>query len=411
MLPKPLGRLALVSFALVVSIPTGRGFGVVHAQTPVCENPVAGGDILATQFGGAGVLYRVDPNGVEPPGPAISAAYDAIAYAPDGRLIGNRGAQILEIDLVACEETVLSENGPLANATDLIVVGNLLYGTDDSSGIRGVVEVDLESGAQRLVTSSAGLALGNLVKPGGIAAHENGKLYVVDQGGPSVGGSDGRIVEVDPSLAYDPGDPQANQTVIASGFSASLPDPGRVYTNDEMQDPLGITIDPGTGDLLVTDQGRVMRFGTDDGELTETLSLGLGLTLTYDIEIDANGNYVVSGADIYGTLNAVLRVTPEGSVTDLTPARGSITRPRCVAVVPATNATVLCGDADVSGAVAASDALAILQAAVGARTCALCVCDVDGSATISATDALIALNLAVGLPAEDKCPPCAEPSA
>lgn len=375
---------------------------LASAQPVVCESPVEPGDILAAQFGG--FLYRVDPNGAVAPGAAISAAYDAITFAPDGRLIGNRGAQILEVDLTRCEETVLSEDGPLANATDLVVVGNFLYGTDDSSGIRGVVEVDLDSGAQRLVTSSTGIAIGNLVKPSGIAAGEDGTLYVVDQGSP-LGGSDGRIVAVDPEIPYDPQAPQANQTVLASGSGASLPEPGRVYANLEMQDPLGIAIDAETGDLLVTDQARVMRFGSADGELSQTLLLGVALTLTTDIEIDSDGTYVVSGHDVYGTLSAVLRVTPTGMVTNLTATPGSITRPRSVAIVPAA-VDKLCGDTDASGSVTASDALAILQTAVGLRLCELCVCDVDGSSAVTATDALIALNEAVGLGVELLCPPC-----
>jgi hypothetical protein len=394
----------LVCLAGFVTLTDARG-ALVLAQELTCENAVAAGDVLVAQFGGTGTLYRVDPDGAGVPGPAISAAYDAIAQAADGRLIGNRGAQILEIDLTRCEETVVSENGPLANATDLIIVGDFLYGTDDSSGIRGVVEVDLIGGAQRLVTSSAGLPLGNFIKPNGITADEEGKLYVVDQGGP-LGGGDGRIVKVDPSIPYDPGAPQANQTVIASGSYASLPDPGRVYSNLEMQDPLGVTMDSDTGDLLVTDQGRIMRFNRSNGELTQTIPLGIGLTLTHDIEIDADGNYLVAGHNVYGSLNAVLRVTPVGVVTNLTPDPRSLTRPRCIALATATAADV-CGDVDASGAVTASDALAVLQAAVEIRTCDLCVCDVDGSSAITATDALLALSKSVGLGDELRCPPCA----
>jgi len=56
----------------------------------------------------------------------------------------------------------------------------------------------------------------------------------------------------------------------------------------------------------------------------------------------------------------------------------------------------------------ASDALFILQAAVGSQTCALCVCDVDGgaSATVSASDALRVLRRAVGQSIELVCPDC-----
>jgi hypothetical protein len=53
----------------------------------------------------------------------------------------------------------------------------------------------------------------------------------------------------------------------------------------------------------------------------------------------------------------------------------------------------------------ASDGLAILQAAVGGRTCEArpCVCDVNGDSSITATDALRALRRAVGLPVELSC--------
>jgi hypothetical protein len=57
-------------------------------------------------------------------------------------------------------------------------------------------------------------------------------------------------------------------------------------------------------------------------------------------------------------------------------------------------------------AVTATDALAILQAAVGLLPCELCVCDVNGSATLSASDALVALQYSVGQSASLLCPPC-----
>ncbi len=57
-------------------------------------------------------------------------------------------------------------------------------------------------------------------------------------------------------------------------------------------------------------------------------------------------------------------------------------------------------------AVMASDALFILQTAVGLKTCSLCVCDVDGGGSVAATDALITLRRAVGQPVPLNCPPC-----
>jgi hypothetical protein len=52
----------------------------------------------------------------------------------------------------------------------------------------------------------------------------------------------------------------------------------------------------------------------------------------------------------------------------------------------------------------ATDALAILRAAVGSRACELCVCDVNASGNIVASDALLALRRAVGGAIELICP-------
>jgi hypothetical protein len=56
--------------------------------------------------------------------------------------------------------------------------------------------------------------------------------------------------------------------------------------------------------------------------------------------------------------------------------------------------------------ITASDALAVLSAAVGSIACELCVCDVDGSGSIAATDGLATLRAAVGLAIELNCPTC-----
>jgi hypothetical protein len=56
-----------------------------------------------------------------------------------------------------------------------------------------------------------------------------------------------------------------------------------------------------------------------------------------------------------------------------------------------------CGQPVSSGAQpTATDALAVLRAAIGTLQCARCVCDVDGSNSVVATDALLTLKRAVG---------------
>jgi hypothetical protein len=65
-----------------------------------------------------------------------------------------------------------------------------------------------------------------------------------------------------------------------------------------------------------------------------------------------------------------------------------------------------CGDPTGTTDVTASDALFILNVAVGTETCALCTCDTDGSGSVAASDALRVLLYAVGLPAPLECPAC-----
>jgi hypothetical protein len=55
---------------------------------------------------------------------------------------------------------------------------------------------------------------------------------------------------------------------------------------------------------------------------------------------------------------------------------------------------------------AASDALAALRAAVGIKTCALCVCDINSSGSVAASDALGILRAAVGIETPLDCPAC-----
>lgn len=372
------------------------------------------GDILVSN---TSALVRVDPLGVQAPETIVTPGYSAIVYDDQGRLIGNRGSQILAVDLNACAESVLSEGGPLSDARDMVVVGDMLYATDDSGGVRGVIEVNLATGEQRLVTSSAGISFPdtpNLLNPRGITLNRLGHLFVVDQGSPS-GGSDGRIIFVNPRTPFDPSDPQGNQTVIASGAGASLPKPGVVYTNFEMQDPLGIVADLDNNELLVTDQARVMRFD-ENGVLQSTINVNLPLLYFNDIEINDIDEFVATGHDTYGTFHAVIRVNAAGDVSNLTPDPGEMRWPRHVLIVPAVTASTTtttttlpspaCGNVDGSATITASDALAVLGAAVGSRTCDPCICDVDASGGITASDALNTLRKAVGLPAELACPTC-----
>lgn len=64
-----------------------------------------------------------------------------------------------------------------------------------------------------------------------------------------------------------------------------------------------------------------------------------------------------------------------------------------------------CADADGDAATTATDALVILNGAVGNAACANCVCDADSSGVTTARDALRVLHAATGQE-QPNCPPC-----
>jgi hypothetical protein len=75
--------------------------------------------------------------------------------------------------------------------------------------------------------------------------------------------------------------------------------------------------------------------------------------------------------------------------------------------LPATTpCPVNCADPIDDDDVTATDALFALAAAVGAQTCAACLCDVDHNGAVTASDALRILAFAVGQPVTVDCPLC-----
>jgi hypothetical protein len=52
----------------------------------------------------------------------------------------------------------------------------------------------------------------------------------------------------------------------------------------------------------------------------------------------------------------------------------------------------------------------MLHVAVGAKECALCICDVDDTGAVTASDALAVLTAAIGLPTTLTCPASPAPA-
>ena len=127
---------------------------------------------------------------------------------------------------------------------------------------------------------------------------------------------------------------------------------------------------------------------------------------------------LVNGSTTTTTTSTTMGGSTTTSTTSTTmpPTTSSTTTTSVTVTTSSTTTTTLgetsCGDpipdppASGVAAVTASDALFILNAAIGARQCELCVCDVNDSGGITATDALAVLNAAVGQPVPLVCPDC-----
>jgi len=66
----------------------------------------------------------------------------------------------------------------------------------------------------------------------------------------------------------------------------------------------------------------------------------------------------------------------------------------------------ICGDANGSQDINATDALVALRTGVGTAMCDVCLCDVDRSGAVVATDALLILQSGVGQPVVLDCVAC-----
>lgn len=142
-----------------------------------------------------------------------------------------------------------------------------------------------------------------------------------------------------------------------------------------------------------------------------------GCRVFYDSRVPVAGDFAISvtNAGRDGEDNNV-KPTPKVKITSIE-CPGQLPSPTgtTTTTVTSTSLTVttstlvdgFCGQPTSTGdKPTASDALAILKAAVGLRTCALCICDVDDSGKVSAVDALATLRAVVGQSSNLNCPPC-----
>jgi predicted outer membrane repeat protein len=159
---------------------------------------------------------------------------------------------------------------------------------------------------------------------------------------------------------------------------------------DEAQCPVDVPIDQrgvARPQGTACDRGAVERTPTDATTTTTTTNTTSTTSTTSTTDTTTT------------TAPASTSTTTLGSTTTTTLAGGGT----CGDPVALVASRAASASAD---AVTASDALAVLNAAVGLFACELCVCDVDDSGAISATDALSVLHAAVGLGTDLNCPAC-----
>jgi uncharacterized repeat protein (TIGR01451 family) len=174
--------------------------------------------------------------------------------------------------------------------------------------------------------------------------------------------------------------------------------------NNSVDQATGVKIQmfPPRGTVLISAQNG----GVADaaGQITwspAALNSGACTAVTAVVRVNSAGSYLGDGTVIYNTA----RVTVDGGDTASAHAalRLCMGDPSTCQIKPpppcAAPITKACNRT-------ATDALGVLQAAVGLRVCPLCECDVDGSTAITASDALATLRFSVGQVINLRCPPC-----
>ena len=125
-----------------------------------------------------------------------------------------------------------------------------------------------------------------------------------------------------------------------------------------------------------------------------------------NVAVNEDGEFLVAWqADESGNTDGILarRLTlPDGGTTTTSTTSTTTTGPAQACGDPVVDGGAAAG----AGLVTASDALFILNAAVGITDCLDCVCDVNGSGGVTASDALLTLQAAVGQPVDLSCPAC-----
>lgn len=170
--------------------------------------------------------------------------------------------------------------------------------------------------------------------------------------------------------------------------------------------------------------GHIVAFGDADTAITKTLSITVAGTPNpisgpkevaqctfvptsrfpvvgdFDLSLQGGANTSFQPTNPQFTISSLVCSGTISTTTTTTTTTSSTTT---TTTLPA----VVCGDGNGDGKFTTADALAVLKAAVGQRSCQLCACDVDSTGSISTVDALKVLKKSVGVDITLSCAACA----
>ena len=193
------------------------------------------------------------------------------------------------------------------------------------------------------------------------------------------------------------------------------------WKSDEVLNGIGVAIDGVIGALYVGAYDRLLKINSSGGY---TMDFAAGSFANGMVPIISGSHVWTFGSSGAGDTVAYDIATLE-EVARFPGTRGDLNSPFGAPGAFGFNAFLLdhgrvydypgfdvflgpqCGDpVSPHGRIGATDALLVLNAAVGTTACETCICDVDSSASVVATDALLVLERGVGLPIEIACPVC-----
>jgi len=416
------GDIYLTGSTASTDFPSGPGYALQCAQKPLilsCQDAF----VMKLSSDLTTIVYSTFLGG---PDPATEGACD-IAVDSDGSaiVVGMTGAQ----DFPVTQNAIQTQ---LAGDLDMFITRLTPEGT-------ALTFSTYLGGTLKELDECAGIGIDNAGNVYVAASTQSNDLPTMNPLQPAPGGgtTDGYIAKISPTgeLVYAtylggsngeyPRDiiTSASGQAWVTGFTTSSNFPTVDPTQASCKDYVGCSevfvthLSPDGSSLVYStfaggtfaDEGHGLAFGPA-GRVIVAGHTGGGNFLGATFLGGGTGGGLTEGF----VFEILMAFDPSTSTTTLAPSTTTTTTttvPPPTTSLPASTTTTMpscpsgCG-VPISGGPSptASDALFILQAAVGSATCELCACDVNDDGSVTATDALVTLKRAVGQPIDLVCP-------